>query len=120
MASIYAFSLLLMTVWIPVLLAVKLRRSRANWVWWAGLAVCFIGGFVVAWPTAQLQYALSDEMEAVGVPIPYVFFLLEDGYWVDYVVPGPAFVGLSNVLALASVCLLPLLVARAIFVRCRS
>ena len=117
MASIYALLLLLATIWIPALLAVKLRRDRGSRGWWVALAVCFIGGAIAAQPLVQLQYAASEELQVVGFPIPYLFFHIEHGCWVDYLVPGLAFVGVSNTMVLASVCVVPLMVVRVIVAR---
>jgi hypothetical protein len=36
-----------------------------------------------------VKYSWSDKMRVIGFPIPSVFFHLEDGNWVDFVLPGP-------------------------------
>jgi hypothetical protein len=59
----------------------------------------------------QVELLLSSHMRIIGLPLPMVFFHLEDGEWIDFIVPFPwvnfssniIIFGLAGAVAMASV-----------------
>jgi hypothetical protein len=53
------------------------------------LVLAAVAGGVLGFLVNQREFPLGASLKVIGFPIPGVFFHLENGQWVDFVVPFP-------------------------------
>jgi hypothetical protein len=78
-------------------------RQHGGRIPWLSLVCAAIGGVGAGYALNSLEFELGDDSRLAGIPIPVVFFRLEDGQWVDFVVPFPVVNWIIN-LALFGLC----------------
>ena len=68
-----------------------------------GLAVAAVVGAALGAGMNRIMCPMGAQFRVIGVPLPGVIFHLEDGQWVDFVVPCPGLNWLINV-GLSALC----------------
>ena len=115
LAFILAVVLLALSAWGVVATVRRLRQTNAGTTLWLVFAVLLaLGASAGTWFAFRFEYQVSPEFRFVGFPVPLAFFHLEDGHWVDFIIPPyAAYPGLlANIGAFGVVPLLPLLILR--------
>ena len=87
-------------------------RTRSMSAWWirsyvAAVVMGVIGGLV----SSGVRWFDADNAQYVGLPLPGVIVLREDGKWIDYAGPPTIICPLLNMLLVATVCVLPISLA---------
>jgi hypothetical protein len=98
----------------------SLRQSHAGRPWWSAfVALTIVGVLAGSWLALRFEYQVSPKIHFFSFPIPIVFFHLEQGQWIDFVPTAPVmYLGvITNILAVVSGFLLPLLLASTLFHR---
>jgi hypothetical protein len=113
MLPLIALPLLGLSLWLIGGTFRRLQRKRAAWKWWLAYCALVVIGAIVGWRLAMdVEYQVSPTMRFASFPIPLAFFHLENGEWIDFILP-PAFVYLglaANVLSVVAAALAPLLI----------
>src|ERR1700738_5173213 len=90
-----------------------IRHQPRSGVWRAiAIALLVVGVLVGSWSAFCWRYPWSENMEALGFPIPVVVFQWEDGRWVDYV--GNPLLAFVSLFLVASAFLVPVLVGMVV------
>ena len=115
LAFILAVILLALSAWGVVATVRRFRQTGAGRAWWLAFSVFgALGVTVGAWFAFRFQYQVSSQFRYVGFPVPVAFFHLEDGQWVDFIIPPyasyPAL--LADTVGFGAAFLMPLLIAR--------
>jgi hypothetical protein len=63
----------------------KIWSQARAWPRLAGAAA--LGAALGVWLALFVQYKWGSEIRVIGFPVPVCFFHLEDGNWVDYLMP---------------------------------
>jgi hypothetical protein len=121
MAPFFALTLLALASCAAVAAVRGLWRSQAGPRWWGGLALsAALGAAVGVWCGFFCEYRPIEELRVFSFPVPAYFFHLEDGDWVDYVVPAPLVVAVCNSLSLTLLAVLPVWAAYRLLHRARG
>jgi hypothetical protein len=121
MAPFFALTLLALTSLAAFAAVRGLWRNRAGRRWWVGLALsAALGAAAGIWCGFFCEYYALEELRVFSFPVPAYFFHLEDGDWVDYVVPAPLVVAGCNSLSLALLAVVPVWAAYWLLHRARG
>ncbi|NQT94554.1 MAG: hypothetical protein HQ559_17495 [Lentisphaerae bacterium] len=71
-------------------------------------AVLVLGVVAGYWLGFAFEYRASSMVRVFGCPLPLVVFNLEDGRWVDFIMPAPVLNGVINVIVITLLSLAPL------------
>jgi hypothetical protein len=111
MAFILAVGLLALSAWGVVATVRRFRQTGAGSAWWLAFSIL---GILGAWFAFRFEYQVSPEFRFIGFPVPVAFFHLENGNWVDFIIPPyasyPAL--LADTVGFGVAFLMPLLIAR--------
>ena len=115
MALILAFALLALSAWGVAATVRRFRQTGAGSAWWVAFSILgILGAGLGAWFAFRFEYQVSPEFRFIGFPVPVAFFHLEDGHWVDFIIPPyasyPAL--LADTVSFGVAFLMPLLIAR--------
>jgi hypothetical protein len=115
MAFILAVVLLALSAWGVLATVRRLRQTNARGAWWLTFALLMaLGAVAGAWFAFRFEYQVSPDVRFVGFPVPLAFFHLEDGHWVDFIIPPyvayPAL--FTDIVSFGAALLMPLLIAR--------
>ncbi len=115
LAFVLALVLLALSFWGVVATVRRFRQTGAGRGWWSAFSVFGMLGVVVgAWFAFRFEYQVSPAFRFVGFPVPVAFFHLEDGQWVDFIIPPyasyPALA--ADAVGFGVIFLVPLLIAR--------
>jgi len=110
---IYLLIILLIIISICFLTGVLrfLWRNHFNMKWWIFFTMLMTFGVIVGcWAGTSFEYSLNQDTRVIGLPLPLVIFIKEDGNWTDFVNAPLAQYGAAtaNVIAIASFVLMPL------------
>ena len=67
----------------------KRIRARGGQTRWLALSSAALAGGALGIVLNRCEFSVGHHMRVTGIPNPGVFFHLEDGQWVDFVVPFP-------------------------------
>ena len=71
-------------------------------------AVFLLGASVGWWLGFTFKYEISNTIQVLGCPIPFLVFHLENGQWVDFVMPFPLLNAILNLIIVTLLSLAPL------------
>jgi hypothetical protein len=107
MGCLLVYGVVALAAWGDFVALRGLARRRAGPFWWAAVAVFLSAGVAAGLWCSCGEYQVSYRLRLCGFPVPVVAFILEDGTWVDYVVPAPFLVAVLNAVSVAVLSLLP-------------
>jgi hypothetical protein len=108
MGCLLVYGVVALAAWGDFIALRTLARRRAGPIWWAAVAVLLAAGVAAgAWCSCG-EYQVSNRLRLCGFPVPVVAFVLEDGDWVDYVVPAGFLVAVLNAVSVVVLSLLPI------------
>jgi hypothetical protein len=77
------------STWMLVALIRRLwsERKSGNWRWVLFCILSMCGVAIGIWCGFFCEYKVGGSLRVISFPIPIGFFHLEDGQWVDFIVP---------------------------------
>jgi hypothetical protein len=117
LSFILAVVLLALSAWGVLATVRRLRQTNARAAWWLAFALLMaLGAVAGAWFAFRFEYRVSPDMRFAGFPVPVALFHLEDGHWVDFIIPPyaayPAI--FADILSFGVALSMPLLIARRV------
>jgi hypothetical protein len=105
--------LLALSVWGVVVTVRRFRQASAGRAWWLAFSVFGVLGLTVgAWFAFRFEYQVSPKFRFIGFPVPVAFLHLEDGQWIDFIIPAGRLAMFADTVGFGVAFLMPLLIAR--------
>jgi hypothetical protein len=114
MGVLFVIVLFVASSWMLRSLLHRLRRGRVGFWWWVAFAVLIVIGVILGECCAfYIEYHPGARYRVRGVPLPVVFFHLEESGWVDYPVHKLQALAamLTNILTITALMTVPLWLA---------
>ncbi|MHC4871865.1 MAG: hypothetical protein ACYTFY_08465 [Planctomycetota bacterium] len=84
-----------------------LNDSQREKLLYAFILLFFIGIAIGWWLGFEFEYKLNGTLRIAGFPFPVAFFKLEDGNWVDFIMPFPLLNAIIDMLVVTLFILAP-------------